>query len=138
VPAAVLGLSGQTIGGHSASDKGKDDRHAQATRDSGPAPRNTRGARSPHSEANPRRRPDGSRPKARSHRSITLPSVSAARSVAHSKAEAYRDVLVKTLTEEPEVRSVELLHRTQLAGYTGGKSALYALAQTLRVRRSPH
>ena len=32
------------------------------------------------------------------------------------------------------MRSVELLHRARLAGYTGGKSALYALAQTLRVR----
>src|SRR5262249_26448832 len=50
------------------------------------------------------------------------------------KAAAYREVLVKALTEEPEVRSVELLHRARLAGYTGGKSALYALAQTLRVR----
>jgi hypothetical protein len=27
---------------------------------------------------------------------------------------------------------VELLHRARQAGYTGGKSALYALAQTLR------
>jgi hypothetical protein len=51
-----------------------------------------------------------------------------------SKAEAYRDVLVKALAEEPDVRSVELLHRARQAGYTGGKSALYALAQTLRVR----
>ena len=32
------------------------------------------------------------------------------------------------------MRSVELLHRARLAGYTGGKSAVYALAQTLRVR----
>ena len=51
-----------------------------------------------------------------------------------SKAEAYRDVLVQALTEQPDVRSVELLHRARLAGYTGGKSAVYALAQTLRVR----
>ena len=51
-----------------------------------------------------------------------------------SKAEAYRDVLVQALTEEPTLRSVELLHRARQAGYTGGKSALYALAQTLRVR----
>ena len=51
-----------------------------------------------------------------------------------SKAEAYRDVLVRALTEEPSLRSVELLHRARLAGYTGGKSALYALAQALRVR----
>src|SRR6476646_3256931 len=51
-----------------------------------------------------------------------------------SKAEAYRDVLVKALTEDPALRSVELLHRARVAGYVGGKSAVYALAQTLRVR----
>jgi transposase len=51
-----------------------------------------------------------------------------------STAEAYRDVLVAALTEEPALRSVELLHRARLRGYTGGKSALYALAQTLRPR----
>jgi transposase len=51
-----------------------------------------------------------------------------------SKAEAYRDVLVQALTENPELRSVELLHRARQAGYAGGKSALYTLARTLRVR----
>ena len=51
-----------------------------------------------------------------------------------SKAEAYREVLGKALTEEPTLRSVELLHRARQAGYTGGKSARYALAQTLRTR----
>lgn len=51
-----------------------------------------------------------------------------------SKAEGYRDVLVEALTEDPALRSVELLHRARLKGYTGGKSALYALAQTLRTR----
>ena len=49
-----------------------------------------------------------------------------------SKAEAYRPVLVEALTEDARLRSVELLHRARQAGYTGGKSALYALAQTLR------
>ena len=49
-------------------------------------------------------------------------------------AEAYRDVLVQALTEDGALRSVELLHRARLAGYTGGKTALYALAHTLRVR----
>ena len=43
-------------------------------------------------------------------------------------------MLVQALTEDPALRSVELLHRARLAGYTGGKSAVYALAQTLRVR----
>lgn len=51
-----------------------------------------------------------------------------------SKAEAYRDVLLQALTEDPALRSVELLHRARLAGYSGGKSAVYALAQTLRMR----
>jgi hypothetical protein len=32
------------------------------------------------------------------------------------------------------LRSVELPHRARQAGYTGGKSAGYALAQTLRMR----
>jgi transposase len=51
-----------------------------------------------------------------------------------SKAEAYRAVLVQALAERPDVKSIELLHRARQAGYTGGKSAIYALAQTLRVR----
>lgn len=51
-----------------------------------------------------------------------------------SKAEEYRAVLVQALTEDATLRSVELLHRARQAGYTGGKSALYALAQTLRAR----
>jgi len=50
-----------------------------------------------------------------------------------SKADEYRDVLVQALTEEPTLRSVELLHRARQAGYAGGKSAIYALAQSLRV-----
>src|SRR5262249_13434561 len=51
-----------------------------------------------------------------------------------SKAEAYREILVRALTENPELRSVELLYRARQAGYAGGKSALYTLAQALRVR----
>lgn len=51
-----------------------------------------------------------------------------------SKAEAYRDVLVRALTEDPSLKSVELLHRARQAGYTGGKSAVYGLAHTLRSR----
>lgn len=50
-----------------------------------------------------------------------------------SKADAYREVLLQALTDDPIVRSVEVLHRARLAGYTGGKSALYALVHTLRV-----
>lgn len=51
-----------------------------------------------------------------------------------SKAEAFREVLRQALAEDPGLRSVELLHRARLAGYAGGKSAIYALAQTLRTR----
>jgi transposase len=51
-----------------------------------------------------------------------------------SKADEYRDVLITALTEEPTLRSVELLHRARQAGYSGGKSAIYALAQTLRTK----
>jgi transposase len=51
-----------------------------------------------------------------------------------SKADAYRDVVVQALTEDPALRSVEVLHRARLAGYTGGKTALYGLVRTLRVR----
>jgi transposase len=51
-----------------------------------------------------------------------------------STASEYRDVLIKALTEDPALRTVELLHRARQAGYTGGKSALYALAQSVRVR----
>ncbi len=51
-----------------------------------------------------------------------------------SKAEAYRDVVRQALQEDATLRSVELLHRARQAGYTGGKSALYALVQTLRIR----
>jgi transposase len=51
-----------------------------------------------------------------------------------SKAEAYREVVTQALAEHAEIRSVEILHRARQAGYAGGKSALYALVQTLRVR----
>ena len=51
-----------------------------------------------------------------------------------STAEAYREVLVAALTEDPALKTVELLHRAKQQGYTGGKSALYALAQTVRAR----
>ncbi len=51
-----------------------------------------------------------------------------------SKAEASREVLLKALAEDPALRPVELLHRARQAGYTGGKSALYALARTVRPR----
>lgn len=67
--------------------------------------------------------------------SVDNPAERARRPVGRpSKAEAYRDVLVQALLEDASLRSVELLHRARQAGYTGGKSARYALAQTWRVR----
>lgn len=50
-----------------------------------------------------------------------------------SKAEAYRAVVTGWLTEEPTLRSVELLRRAKLAGYDGAKSALYGLVRSVRV-----
>jgi len=50
------------------------------------------------------------------------------------KAEAYREVLLAALANDAPLRTVELRHRERLAGCTGGKTALYALAQTLRGR----
>jgi hypothetical protein len=38
------------------------------------------------------------------------------------------------VSEEPTLRSAELLHRARQAGYVGGESAVCALAQTLRIR----
>jgi transposase len=49
-----------------------------------------------------------------------------------AKAEGCRDVLRTALTEDATLLSVELLRRARLAGYDGGKSALYALIRTLR------
>jgi hypothetical protein len=39
------------------------------------------------------------------------------------------------LRENPNVSSAEILRRVRLAGYRGGKSALYELVRRLRVRR---
>jgi transposase len=52
-----------------------------------------------------------------------------------SKAEPFRTLLVGELTREPELLAVELLRRAHLAGYAGGKSALYALVKELRPER---
>ena len=38
-----------------------------------------------------------------------------------------RPMVVQALTEDAALRSVELFHRARQAGYTGGKSALYAV-----------
>jgi hypothetical protein len=39
------------------------------------------------------------------------------------------------LRENPNVSAAEILRRVRLAGYRGGKSALYELVKRLRVRR---
>jgi transposase len=51
-----------------------------------------------------------------------------------STAEPFRVLVQKLLEEEPQIRSVEVLRRARLDGYTGGKSALYSLAASLRPR----
>lgn len=54
-----------------------------------------------------------------------------------SKAEPFRAVLIAELAKEPTLLAVEVLRRAQLAGYTGAKSALYALVKELRPVRPP-
>lgn len=50
------------------------------------------------------------------------------------KAEAFRALLVAELAKQPGVLGVELLRRARLAGYAGGKSALYELIAAIRPR----
>jgi transposase len=49
-----------------------------------------------------------------------------------AKAEPFRSVIAEILAQEPRLLSVEILRRVKLQGYTGGKSALYALIGALR------
>ena len=49
-----------------------------------------------------------------------------------SKAEPFRTFVAGLMTTEPALLSVEILRRTKLAGYAGGKSALYGLVHSLR------
>ena len=49
-----------------------------------------------------------------------------------AKAEPFRGFIVELLTREPALLAVEILRRAKLAGYRGGKSALYELIRTLR------
>ena len=51
-----------------------------------------------------------------------------------SKTEDYRDLIADILEREPELPTVEILHRTALAGYDGAKSALYELVAEQRAR----
>jgi transposase len=49
-----------------------------------------------------------------------------------AKAEPFRPVVAEILAREPRLLSVEILRRAKLKGYTGGKTALYALISVLR------
>ncbi len=52
-----------------------------------------------------------------------------------SKAEPFRWVIVAHLAKEPHLLSLELVRRARLAGYKGGKSALYELIHSIRPKR---
>ncbi len=58
----------------------------------------------------------------RKHRGVGRPS----------KAEPYRAFVAELMKAEPELMSLEVLRRARLAGYAGGKSAMYALVASLR------
>lgn len=64
--------------------------------------------------------------KARRDRCIGRPSL----------ADPYRAKVLEWLTESPNLKSVELLHRARQAGYQGGKSALYELVAAVRPKRA--
>jgi hypothetical protein len=50
--------------------------------------------------------------------------------------ELYAPRVAQWLREDPDLPGVEILRRVQLAGYRGGKSALYELVRRLRVWHS--
>ena len=52
-----------------------------------------------------------------------------------STAAPYAPQVAQWLREDPDLPGVEILRRVRLAGYRGGKSALYELVRRLRVRR---
>lgn len=51
-----------------------------------------------------------------------------------SKAEPFRSFVVEQLAKEPALLSVEIVRRARLAGYAGGKTALYELIHAIRPR----
>jgi len=53
-----------------------------------------------------------------------------------SVVERWRDQLVALLAAEPELPTVEILHRLREQGYAGGKTALYELTQELRPKQT--
>jgi hypothetical protein len=50
--------------------------------------------------------------------------------------ELYAPQVAQWLREDPELSGAKILRRVQLAGYGGGKSALYELVSRLRVWHS--
>jgi transposase len=52
-----------------------------------------------------------------------------------SKAEPLRPFLISELAKDPELMALELLRRSRSEGYSGGKSALYALVKELRPKK---
>jgi len=68
--------------------------------------------------------------------SVELSSASGRRRVGRpSKAEPFREAVRELLKREPELLSVEVTRRMGLAGYEGGKSAMYRLIASLRERK---
>lgn len=61
-----------------------------------------------------------------SERSVGRPSV----------VEPWRERLAAVLAAEPELKTVEILHRMREQGYRGGKTALYELSRELRPKRT--
>jgi transposase len=53
-----------------------------------------------------------------------------------SLVESFRKLVVGILAEDPALLSLEILRRARLAGYRGGKSALYSLISSLRKRKT--
>jgi hypothetical protein len=52
-----------------------------------------------------------------------------------STAAPYAPQVTQWLSEDPDLPGAEILRRARLAGYRGGKSALYELVRRLRLRR---
>lgn len=53
-----------------------------------------------------------------------------------SKVDAFRGVVSEILAAEPELPTMEILHRARQRGYAGGKSALYDLVASMRSPRT--
>jgi hypothetical protein len=52
-----------------------------------------------------------------------------------STVASYEPQVAQWLRGDPDLPGVEILRRVRLAGYRGGKSALYELVRRLRVQR---